>query len=42
MADLPEAFDASLLPFKVDLVDRHSLSNEFAAIVDATSKPLPR
>lgn len=38
---LAEAFDESLLPFKVDLVDRRALSESFGAIVDATKRPLP-
>ncbi|MFT4055051.1 MAG: nucleotidyltransferase domain-containing protein [Novosphingobium sp.] len=42
MAELAEAFDESALPFKVDLVDRHTVSAGFAAIIDAGSLPLPR
>jgi predicted nucleotidyltransferase len=32
---LREAFDESLLPWKVDVVDRRSVSEEFGRIVDA-------
>lgn len=42
LSTLAEAFDESLLPFKVDLVDRRAVSDEFGAIVDATSLPFPR
>lgn len=38
---LAEAFDESLLPFKVDLVDRRAVGESFGAIVDATKRPLP-
>ncbi len=39
---LAEAFDESLLPFKVDLVDRKAVSDGFGAIVDAIKQPFPR
>lgn len=39
---LAEAFDESLLRYKVDLVDRFGVSDAFGAIVDATKVPLPR
>lgn len=42
LSALAEAFDESLLPFKVDLVDRRAVSESFGAIVDATKQPLPR
>lgn len=42
LGTLADAFDESLLPFKVDLVDRLSVSESFGAIVDATKVPLPR
>ena len=41
LATLADAFDESLLPFKVDLIDRRNVSDEFGAIVDATKHPLP-
>lgn len=41
LAMLAEAFDESLLPFKVDLVDRRAVGESFGAIVDATKRPLP-
>ena len=34
MAELAEAFDESRLPWKVDLVDRATVSPQFARIVD--------
>lgn len=33
LAELAEAFDESALPWKVDLVDRRTVSPEFAAII---------
>jgi predicted nucleotidyltransferase len=42
LGTLAEAFDESLLPFKVDLVDRKAVSAEFGAILDATRRPFPR
>lgn len=41
LGTLADAFDESLLPFKVDLIDRRAVSDEFGAIVDATKQPLP-
>lgn len=41
MARLAEDFDESLLPWKVDLVDRASVSPQFGRIIDATKLPLP-
>jgi uncharacterized protein len=35
LAALAEAFDESALPWKVDLVDRANVSNEFARFIDA-------
>lgn len=35
LAALAEAFDESELPWKVDLVDRASISAEFAKLIDA-------
>ena len=35
MAELAEAFDESDLPWKVDLVDRVSVSDDFGQIIDA-------
>lgn len=40
MAELAEAFDESTLPWKVDLVDRKSVTPAFAAIIDANAIPL--
>lgn len=42
LGTLADAFDESLLPYKVDLVDRRSVDDRFGAIVDATKVPLPR
>lgn len=39
---LADAFDESLLRYKVDLVDRLGVSDAFGAIVDATKVPLLR
>lgn len=36
LAALAEAFDDSELPWKVDLVDRASISSEFGKLIDAT------
>lgn len=41
LGTLADAFDESLLPFKVDLIDRRAVSDDFGAIVDATKRPLP-
>jgi predicted nucleotidyltransferase len=41
LGKLADAFDESLLPFKVDLIDRRSVSDTFGGIVDATKRPLP-
>ncbi|MBB4857284.1 putative nucleotidyltransferase [Novosphingobium chloroacetimidivorans] len=40
LGTLADAFDESLLPIKVDLVDRLSVDESFGAIVDATKVPL--
>ncbi len=40
LAEMAEAFDESPLPWKVDLVDRASVSEGFAAIIDAGAVPL--
>jgi len=42
LGTLADAFDESLLPFKVDLIDRRAVSDEFGAIVDASKLPLSR
>lgn len=39
-ATLSDAFDWSRLPWKVDLVDRQTVSEEFGAIVDRTKVAL--
>lgn len=39
MAGLAEAFDESPLPWKVDLVDRASVSETFGMIIDAAKMP---
>ena len=36
---LAEDFDESRLPWKVDLVDRATVSEEFGKIIDATKQP---
>lgn len=41
LAHLAEAFDESLLPWKVDLVDRKAVSDTFGRIIDATKIALP-
>lgn len=40
LAELAEAFDESPLPWKVDLVDRASVSEAFGRIIDAGRLPL--
>ncbi len=35
LAELAEAFDESALPWKVDLIDRRTVSAAFGAIIDA-------
>jgi len=40
LAALAEAFDESALPWKVDLVDRHAVTDAFGAIIDASRVPL--
>lgn len=40
MAELAEAFDESDLPWKVDLVDRMSVSDDFGQIIDASKVAL--
>lgn len=42
MAELREAFDESVLPFKVDLVDRCCVDPAFGAVIDAAKLPLER
>ena len=39
LARLAEDFDESPLPWKVDLVDRASVSEAFGRIIDATKQP---
>lgn len=41
-AALADAFDESLLPFKVDVVDWASASPEFQALIAANHLPLPK
>jgi len=41
MARLAEAFDESALPWKVDLIDRRTVSAAFGTIIDAVSVDLP-
>lgn len=40
LAALAEAFAESSLPWKVDLVDRRTVSDDFGAIIDAHAEPL--
>lgn len=40
LAELAEAFDESALPWKVDLVDRRTVTEAFGAIIDAARLPL--
>lgn len=40
LGTLTEAFDESALPWKVDIVDRHTVSEAFARIIDATRREL--
>ncbi|MDF8332919.1 nucleotidyltransferase domain-containing protein [Novosphingobium cyanobacteriorum] len=40
LAELAEAFDESPLPWKVDLVDRHTVAEGFGRIIDAARIPL--
>ena len=40
LAELAEAFDESDLPWKVDLVDRACVSDEFGLLIDAAMIPL--
>lgn len=40
LAELAEAFEDSALPWKVDVVDRATVSPEFAAIIDRDKVPL--
>lgn len=40
IAELAEAFEESDLPWKVDLVDRHTISAAFGALIDQTKVPL--
>ena len=42
MAALREAFDEAPLRWKVDLVDRHMVSEDFGALIDQTAVPLSR
>ena len=39
LARLAEAFDESPLPWKVDLVDRATVSEAFGGIIDAEKRP---
>jgi predicted nucleotidyltransferase len=39
MAELAEAFDESPLPWKVDVIDRATVSPEFGRIVDSLKVP---
>ena len=41
IAALAEAFDEAPLPWKVDLVDRGTVSEAFGRIIDQTAVPLP-
>lgn len=41
LAELAEAFDESALPWKVDLVDRRTVTPQFRAIIDRDAPPLP-
>ena len=41
MGNLAEAFDESLLPWKVDLVDRTTVSEEYGRIIDQNKIALP-
>jgi predicted nucleotidyltransferase len=40
LAELAEAFDESALPWKVDLVDRASVGEEFGRLIDESSTAL--
>ena len=42
LAALAEAFDESALPWKVDIVDRHAVSDDFAKIIDGAPKAMLR
>lgn len=42
LAALREAFDEAPLRWKVDLVDRNMVSEDFGALIDQTATPLPR
>lgn len=42
LAALREAFDEAPLRWKVDLVDRRMMSEDFGAQIDKTATPLPR
>lgn len=42
IAALREAFDEAPLRWKVDLVDRRTVSEDFGALIDQTATPLPR
>lgn len=39
---LREAFEESDLPFRVDVIDYHAVSNEFRAIIDANYEVLQK
>lgn len=41
MSELAEAFSESDLPFKVDVVDWHSVASSFQAVIDRDGAPLP-
>ena len=40
LASLAEAFDESSLPWKVDLVDRRTVNEEFGRLIDLAKIPL--
>ena len=40
LAELVEAFDESALPWKVDIVDKASVGEGFARIIDAAKVPI--
>lgn len=41
LASLKEAFEESDLPFRVDLIDWHSISEEFRKVISKRSEVLP-
>lgn len=42
LAEIAEAFDESDLPWKVDIVDRRTVSDTFGAIIDTTQVAISR